>query len=380
MIISLNVWGNERALIMFKKILKLGRQALWLKNRDYLFEKHELRVLFWECTLNCNFFCQHCGSRAGKKCFEETLSTQEIKNAFSDVATNFKPERIFIAITGGEPLLRADLFEVMEYAKSLGFNWGVISNGFLVTDEIIKKAKKAGMDTADISIDGIGEVHDAFRNTPQAYDHAIKAVKLYQKANFLKVLRISSTINKKNINDLEKMYQTFSKLGIDEWRLICVDPIGRAADNKNILLNKDDYDRIFNFIIKKRRSEGKLKVTAACQHFLGDKFEDEVRDHFFYCATGINVGSILHNGDIFVCPNVPRRDDLIQGNVKKDSFSKVWNEKFEFFRNKERTACSECQACEHWDECLGGSFHSWNFEENKQNICLMRKEKNNEKS
>lgn len=367
---------DEKKEKMLKKILKLGRQNLWFTHREYLREKHELKYLFWECTLNCNFRCKHCGSHAGENVFAEVVSTEEIKNAFLDVAKNFNAKKITVAITGGEPLLRKDLFEVMKYANSLGFQWGMVSNGSLITQEIIKKAKEAKMMTVDISIDGIGEIHDNFRNMKGAYEKAINAVKLFAKADFLNSLRITTTIHNKNIDILDEMYEYFSTLGISDWRLLNVDPIGRTICNNDILLNKEQLAKLLRFIKNKRKtkSKSKVRVTFGCAHFLGDEFEDEVRNHFFYCGTGINIGSILHNGDIFVCPNVPRENNLIQGNIKKDSFSEIWNNKFEVFRDKNRTACEKCQKCNYWNECLGGSLHTWDFEKKQQKVCFMDKE------
>jgi radical SAM protein with 4Fe4S-binding SPASM domain len=350
----------------------MGRQKLWSTHREYLINNHELKYLFWECTLNCNFKCKHCGSKAGESNIKEVVSSEEIKNAFRDIANNFNPQKITIAITGGEPLLRKDLFDVMEYASSLGFSWGMISNGFLINKNKAILAKKSGMKTADISIDGIEKVHDRFRNTKNSYKKATEAVKILADEGFLKRLRISTTVHKNNINSLEEMYDKFSKLGIDEWRILNVDPIGRAEINNDILLNKKELKETLGFIKYKKKSRSKIRVTFGCAHYLGIEFEDEVRGSFFYCSTGINIGSILHNGDIFVCPNVPREKKLIQGNIKSDSFSEVWNNKFNYFRNKNRTNCEDCQKCDNWNECLGGSLHSWNFSQKRPGVCLNR--------
>ncbi|MCJ7827624.1 radical SAM protein, partial [Patescibacteria group bacterium] len=148
---------------MLRKILKAGRQQLWLSHREFLHQRHILTYLFWECTLNCNFRCRHCGSRAGEKVFKNELTTTEIKNAFVDVAQNFNAKRITVAVTGGEPLLRKDLFEVMGHANRLGFGWGMVTNGSLVTPRVVTQAKKAGMRTVDVSLDGLEQVHDHFR-------------------------------------------------------------------------------------------------------------------------------------------------------------------------------------------------------------------------
>lgn len=358
---------------MIKKILKLGRQRLWMTQREHLRENHELKYLFWECTLNCNFKCKHCGSNAGENVFLEVISSEEIKNAFLDIAQNFNAKKITIAITGGEPLLRKDLFDVMKYAHSLGFKWGMVSNGSLITEEVVQKAKDAGMGTVDTSIDGIGQKQDEFRNMQGAYEKAINSVNLFSKANFLKSLRITTTVHKNNIDNLDEMYGVFSRLGISDWRLLNVDPIGRAICNDDIFIDKYQLAKLLQFVKNKRTKKSKVKVTFGCAHFLGDEFEDEVRNNFFYCGTGINIGSILHNGDIFVCPNVPRERQLMQGNIKEDSFSEIWKNKFEIFREKNRTKCNKCEKCDHWDECLGGSFHSWDFEKKQPKVCFIGK-------
>lgn len=355
---------------MLKEIIKGGRQKLWCLHRDFIREKHELKYLFWECTINCNFKCKHCGSNAGGEHIPEVISTEIIKNAFLNVSKNFDANKITIAVTGGEPLLRTDLFEVMEYASSLGFKWGMVTNGFIVDEATVIKAKKAKMRTVDISVDGLNEIHDNFRNQQGAYAKAINAFKLFEKENFLKPLRFTTTVHKDNLYQLEEMFDTFKKLGLKDWRIISVDPIGRA-NTTDILLSKDDLTKLVAFIKEKRNTNPEMNITYGCAHYLGDEYEDEVRNNFFYCPTGISIASVLHNGDIFVCPNVPREKHLIQGNIKRDSFSKIWNNKFDIFRDKNRTACNKCKKCSHWEKCLGDSFHSWDFKNNKPKVCFI---------
>jgi radical SAM protein with 4Fe4S-binding SPASM domain len=166
------------------------------------------------------------------------------------------------------------------------------------------------------------------------------------------------------------MYDVYSKSGARYWRPIIVDPIGRTIQNKEICLNRDQIIKLLEFVKEKRRIKSKLDTSLGCAHFFGE-YEAEVREEFFYCATGINIGSILHNGDIYVCPNVPRRKEFIYGNIKQDKFSKIWDQKFKFFRKKDRTSNEKCLNCEHWEECLGGSFHSWNMSTMEQKMCLM---------
>lgn len=354
---------------MLKRILKLGRLKPWSYQREILRREHHLNYLFWECTLNCNFNCMHCGSRASRKLVHKNeLSTEEIKSVFKSIAARLNPKDIMIAVTGGEPLLRPDLFDVMSYAHNLGFNWGVVTNGFLVNENIIKKMKDSGMTTIVVSIDGLENIHDEFRQTPGSFKKAINAVKMLSKANFIKDLQITTTIHQNNFSDLEKMYQYFTKLNINSLRFMNIDPIGRAADNQHLLLSDNQLKTLMDFIKTKRKS-AKINFCYDCAGFLGTDYEGEVRDWLFNCPTGINVASILHNGDIFVCPNVPRLKHLIQGNVRKDDFVNTWNHKFQFFRDPNRTACADCQACEWWQECQGNSMHLWDFENKKPKLC-----------
>jgi radical SAM protein with 4Fe4S-binding SPASM domain len=354
---------------MLKKILKHGQLKAWQIYKDQNREEHKLNYLFWECTLGCNFYCKHCGSSAGRKTFEGELNTLEIKSVFKEVAEEFDARKITIAVTGGEPTIRKDIFEVMSYARSLGFHWGMVTNGFLVDQDIVENMKQAGMETVVVSIDGIKNIHDDFRGMSGAYDHAINAVKLLAKAGFLDDLQITTSVGKQSIDYLEEMYQLFRSTGITSWRVMNIDPIGRAEDNDNVLLDKKQLRTLLNFVKEKRKQDKKIEVTYGCAGYLGLDYERDVRKNYFFCPTGINVASILYNGDIFVCPNVPRRPELIQGNVRKDSFVDVWNNKFKIYRDKKRTTCDKCSKCDSWEECLGNSFHLWDFDKNKPKIC-----------
>ena len=114
-----------------------------------------------------------------------------------------------------------------------------------------------------------------------------------------------------------------------------MDPIGRANDNKDLLLSKKEMQYMLDFIKQKRKEKGHMYVKYGCSGFLGLDYEKEVKHQYSCCLTGINIGSILYNGDIFVCPNVPRNEKTIQGNVRNNRFKDIWDNKFEIYRNKE---------------------------------------------
>lgn len=355
---------------MIKDIIKYGEAEVTYKNKKLLAQKPKLYNLFWETTLRCNAKCKHCGSRAGEDCnIKDELTTEEIKNAFHSIANKYNAKKILINITGGEPLLRKDLFDVMTFANKLGFHWGMTTNGMLINEDIIEKMKLSGMDTISISIDGLKDTHNEFRGVPNSYETIVENIKELKKADFLQWLQVTTVINKSNINELEELYKIINDLHINSWRILSIEPIGRANDNKDLLLDKDDYERLLNFI-KNKKKASKFDVKYGCNHFLGMQFEKEVRDHMFFCVAGFTTGSILYNGDIYVCPNVERRKELIQGNIRKDDFIDVWENRFKWFRDENNFKCKECEGCKDWKYCLGDSLHTWDFDNNKPKICV----------
>ena len=174
--------------------------------------------MFWETTLTCNLKCKHCGSNAECKKYEGELTTEEIKNAFKQIAEDMDVKKVLINVTGGEPMLRKDLFEVMEYATNeLGYHWGMTSNGMLLNDENIEKLKKANMSTISVSIDGLEQTHDDFRGVPGAYKTTIENIKKMVDSKYFDHVQVTTVFHKKNIDQLEELYETMKNLGINSW-------------------------------------------------------------------------------------------------------------------------------------------------------------------
>ena len=369
MIYDMNkILGEKSMKKIINKIYKLGELTLLQKYKEQERKRHTLIDLFWECTLTCNAKCKHCGSSAEKRKYDGELTTSEIKDAFKQIANDMDASKILINVTGGEPLVRNDLCEVMKYATNeLGFHWGMTTNGILLNDENIEKLKKANMETISISIDGLEETHDRFRGVPGSYKTITENIKKLRQANFVKHIQVTTVFHKENIDQINDLYGVMLGLGLDSWRLVSMDPIGRANENNELLLDGKEIRQILDFI--KTNNSKKMELAYGCPGFLGLEYEKEVRPYYFYCRTGINVASILYNGDLFVCPNVPRRKELIQGNIRTDNFKDVWDNKYKVFRDKDRTKCEECSNCENWEYCLGGAYHTWNFDDNIQNKC-----------
>lgn len=352
-----------------RNIYKLGKMTIYKEYKKQEMKEHPLCDLFWETTLSCNAKCKHCGSSAEGKKYDGELTTGEIKHALKQIAHDMDATKILINVTGGEPLVRQDVFEVMEYATNeLGFHWGMTTNGILLTPENIEKLKKANLETISISIDGLRETHDKFRGVPGSYDKIVSNIKALREAGFVKHIQVTTVFHKENINQIEELHEVMKGLELDSWRTVSMDPIGRANENSDLMLDASEFKRLLDFV-KKHSKDKKMPVKTGCQGFLGMNYEGETRESFFNCRTGVTVGTILYNGDIFVCPNVPRVPELIQGNVRNDRFTEVWNNKFEFFRNENRFENEECKKCEYWDFCQGGSAHTFDYENKVQNKC-----------
>lgn len=341
-----------------------------LEYRRKLYREPELRHLFLELTSRCNAKCDHCGSRCDAKEQGEEISTECLKKTLKEISEHYNPADVFLNVTGGEPLMRKDFFDILEYAVGLGYNWGMTSNGMLIDEEMVQKLEKAKMCTVSISIDGLEKTHELFRHVPKCYGKILHGIDLMQQSDVIQIVQVTTVVNKMNIEELDELYKLLLEHGIKYWRVVTCDPIGRANDNNQILLDKSEFKRVFDFI-KEKQAEGLMnEISYGCSHFLGLEYEREIRNFYFMCMTGLYVGSILSNGDIFVCPNVPRRPELIQGNIKTDSFVEVWEKNFKPFRHEERTCNDTCRACKYFKYCGGDSFHTWNFDENKPNICL----------
>ena len=357
---------------MIKEIIKYGDAEVTYKKKKQLSEKPQLYDLFWETTLRCNAKCKHCGSRAGENIkLEDELTTDEIENALKSIANKYDASKILINVTGGEPLVRQDLFEVMEFAKNLGYHWGMTTNGMLISDNYIEKMKASGMTTISISLDGLENSHDEFRGVKGSYSKIIENIKKLKEAKFLNYLQVTTVVNKLSINQLEEMYKKMKELQIDSWRIVNMDPIGRAEDNKDLALDSKEYRYLLDFI-KDKKKNSNFDVTYGCTHFVGMKYEREIRNHMFFCVTGFTTGSILYNGDIYVCPSVERRKELVQGNVRTDDFVDVWENKFKWFRDLDKLKCKECAGCKDWKYCRGDSLDTWDFNNHRPKLCLSK--------
>lgn len=328
---------------------------------------HDLSYFFWETTLKCNLNCMHCGSDCGKDKKRQELSAKKVLSVFSDIAQNYDPKNIMVAVTGGEPLVREDLFDVLSEVSRMGFSWGMVTNGMLVNDDIVNRCYESGMRTVSVSIDGIGRTHNLLRRNETSYDRAVNALKLFVNSGKFEVVEAITCVNSQNINELNDMYNIFKDIGVQGWRLFTIFPKGRAEANKELLLNGKLLIELFNFIKEKRKNNSEMYVSYSEEGYLGCDWEKEVRDEFFYCGAGIHVGGLLADGSYSACPSLSR--EWIQGHVDEISFSKAWETRYKNMRNRHWMKTDKCVKCKEWNKCNGSSLHLWDFKENRVKVC-----------
>lgn len=337
---------------------------------------NRLHALFLEVTRKCNAFCDHCGSKCGRENSYKDMDIKYFKKALDDVASKsecstaslYNPKSIMLYITGGEPLVRKDLFELTEYAVSKGFTWGLVTNGILLNEEKISLCKKTKMSTISISIDGVSNTHDNFRHVDGAYNTIVSNIKKLKEANFVEHIQITFTATKRNLYELPEVYRSMCMLGVDSFRISNIDLIGRAKEHTNLVLDSNDFSFLFRFIEK--HSDSQVPVLWSCTHYFGGSQEKlDKSGKIFKCYTGKNVASILYDGTIYGCPNIAKRKELEQGNIKTDNFVSVWENGFKIYRDENTLKSEKCKSCKYWTDCKGDSFHTFDFEEHIQSYC-----------
>jgi radical SAM enzyme (rSAM/lipoprotein system) len=327
--------------------LELFRQ--FKKNTTKL---HELNYIFWECTLKCNLSCLHCGSECKKESEIKDMPVADFLKAIDSLSDQINPNKTIIVFTGGEPLMRKDLESCGSELNKRGFPWGIVTNGYLLSQNRLISLLNSGLRAITVSLDGLEHSHNWIRGNPNSFKTALAVIKMLPSSENLKY-DVVTCVNQRNINELSQLKENLVQIGIKEWRIFTIFQIGRAKDYSELQLSPVQFKQVLDFIIDTRK-EGKIKLNYGCEGFLGS-YEGEVRDNFFFCRAGINIASILADGSISACPNL--RENFIQGNIYNDDFREVWNNRYLKFRNKEWAKIDECANCNSFRYCEGNGMH-----------------------
>jgi len=223
------------------------------------------RLVFWEVTKGCNLRCIHCRATATELMSPADLPTAKALDIIRQIANFGNP---ILVLSGGEPLYRPDIFELAEFANSLGLRVALATNGTLVTKDVAEKIKHSGIKRVSISLDGSdAATHDSFRGIPGAFDAAVYGLRNLQDAGVS--VQINMTIAKHNAHQLPTVLDLARRLGADALHTFLLVPVGCGVDiAEEQMVAPDEYERMLNwFYDQSLTGDIELKATCAPHYF-----------------------------------------------------------------------------------------------------------------
>ncbi len=325
---------------------------------------HDLTYLFWECTVRCNIQCQHCGSDCSPNDGSEDMPAADFLKVTDNIRKHYNPNKLMIVLTGGEPLMRNDLEEVGRELYNQGYPWGMVTNGYAMTAERFQRLLRSGLRSITVSLDGLEDEHNWLRGRQSSFQKAVDSIKLAASTPGI-AFDVVTCVNARNFEQLSQIKELLISLKVQNWRLFTISPIGRAKENTDLFISSEQFVQMMNFI-SQCREERKIIASYGCEGFLGS-YEGKVRAGYFFCRAGINIASVLNDGSISACPNNSHK--VIQGNIYKDDFMDVWQNRYQVMRNRAWTKVGKCADCKEFKWCNGNGLHLRDFENNDVMVC-----------
>ncbi|RPI77208.1 MAG: heme b synthase [Desulfobacteraceae bacterium] len=320
---------------------------------------YPLRLVAWELTRTCNLSCIHCRAAAGRGPYSGEWSTDQSLIFLDQIAHIGKP---IVILTGGEPLLRSDLFEIASYGAQLGLRMVLATNGTLLTPDKVKQIQSAGIQRVSISLDGATPAeHDRFRKVPGAFQNAVRGVELLRTAGI--PFQINTTITRQNAGNIQDILERVIALGAVAHHIFLLVPTGRAKEMRDQEIEAQDYEKLLHwFYGKSREIPLHLKATCAPHYYRVLRQEahrkgEEVNFDTYGldavtrgCLGGTGFAFIAYDGRVQPCGYL----ELDCGNVRNESFVSVWNnsEVFQQLRNPDLYQ-GKCGRCEYLKVCGG---------------------------
>ncbi len=313
-------------------------------------QKADLKLIAWELTRSCNLACSHCRASSKHKPYPDELTAGECFKLIDDIVSFGKP---IIILTGGEPLLRKDIFEIIGYGKKKGLVMVMAPNGTLLNDENIRKIIDSGIKRISVSLDGPDAVsHDNLRQVPGAFKKACEGIEKARNAGL--EFQINTTVTKRNIKALPDIMNLAKRLGAKAHHIFLLVPTGRAKEMTSEELSAPEYEEALKFLAReKKNSSLEIKITCA-PHFNRVLLQDHACGAPALtgrgCMGGVGFCFISHIGDVQPCGYL----ELKCGNVRKEGLKKVWFDS-EIFNNIRNWALykGKCGICEFKAVCGG---------------------------
>ena len=325
-------------------------------------------LIAWEITRSCPLSCLHCRGSAKKERDSNELSFEEIKTVLEDIASFAKP---ILILTGGEPMNRADVYDIASLGTELGLRVVMAPCGLLVNRSQVEKMKKAGIARVSLSIDGKdAKSHDAFRGVDGAFDSIIKAAEHFSALGM--PFQINTTVTKNNIDSIPQILALAKSLGAVAFHPFMLVPTGRGKQLQRLLVEAEQYEKVLKWIanqptedgflfkptcaphyVRLLRSEGKIKRESSDNASPKRKGHPSSLDTITRgCMGGSGFAFISHVGTVQACGFL----DISAGNLRENNLSlkKIWQESklFKELRNPDLLT-GKCGFCEFRKLCAG---------------------------
>ena len=327
---------------------------------DYL--NPRLELLAWEITRRCNLFCAHCRAGAESKVYPDELSTRECFHLVDDI---LEVGKSILILTGGEPLLRHDIFEVARYATEKGLRVVLGTNGTLITQDVAFSLKRAGISRVGVSLDfPFPDLQDDFRGKAGAFEAALAGIKEAREIGIQ--VQINATITKLNAPYLKELLNLALKVGAVAFHPFLLVPTGRGKDLASSQLTPEECEGILNWIYDEQAELGDkifFKPTDAPHYFriaqqrnkgttseVSPAGKPRMDSLTRGCLAGVGFCFISHRGKVQGCGYL----NVEAGNVREKSFGQIWTDSplFRDLRNLSRIK-GKCGVCEYKRICGG---------------------------
>ncbi len=326
-------------------------------------------VVIWNLIRRCNLACKHCYATSADVDFPGELNTEEVLTVMRDL----KSFGVSVLIlSGGEPLLRPDIFKISHHAKEMGFYVGLSTNGTLISEDNIADIEAIGYDYVGVSLDGMRATHDMFRRKQGAFDESIQGIRLCHDAGIKVGLRF--TLTRDNANELPDLLQLMRDEDIDKFYLSHLNYAGRGNRNRasdlHYQMTRDAMDLLFEtcwqdakdgakreFVTGNNDADGVYLLQWANEH-IPEHVEALHRQLIRWGgnSSGVNIANIDNLGTVH--PDTMWWDYSI-GNVKQRPFPEIWQDTSDplmaGLKANQRPLEGRCAKCRHLDICGGNS-------------------------
>lgn len=322
----------------------------------------DVKWIAWEVTRRCNLRCVHCRSSSELEIEDHPdFPFSEATRLLDDISSYAQP---VIVLSGGEPLLRPDVFEIAAYGTGKGLRMCLATNGTLVTEEICARIKATGIRMVSLSLDGAtAEVHDKFRSQPGAFSGTIAAAELFRRHDI--PFLINSSFTRRNQEEIPKIYRLAKEMGATAWYMFMIVPTGRGQEIMEELIPMDEYEELLEWHYQMEKQEEDLLVRPTCApHYYRivlqkakeekEKFKRRSLKFSTGGAKGCLAGQLIClidvDGNVLPCSYFPKS----AGNVRERSFKEIWEESPLFHELRDfKGYKGSCGQCEYVNVCGG---------------------------